>query len=141
MRKQIKNQKGLTLVELLAVLVILGIVAAIAIPMVGNIISDSKDKAILADAQQIISSAKLAYINNEHTNNVVNEDILSKYVDGVNLENATVQLITSGTNPGWLITWSRFSEITSEEIKKAIKLDTVSNKAYEEDIVKFLSGE
>ncbi len=40
MRKKIqallKNQKGLTLVELLAVIVILGIIAAIAVPSIGE---------------------------------------------------------------------------------------------------------
>lgn len=34
-KKLLKNQKGFTLVELLAVIVILGIIAAIAIPSIG----------------------------------------------------------------------------------------------------------
>ncbi len=38
LKKLLKNQKGFTLVELLAVIVILGIIAAIAIPSIGNII-------------------------------------------------------------------------------------------------------
>ena len=58
--KIFKNQKGLTLVELLAVIVILGIVAAIAVPSIGNIINNSKDKAILADASTVLSAGKLA---------------------------------------------------------------------------------
>lgn len=60
MRKLLKNQKGLTLIELLAVIVILAIVAAIAVPAIGNIITNSRDKAILADASMILSGAKLA---------------------------------------------------------------------------------
>ncbi|MBQ0140224.1 MAG: prepilin-type N-terminal cleavage/methylation domain-containing protein [Kurthia sp.] len=60
LNKQLKNEKGLTLIELLAVIVILAIVAAIAIPSIGNIISNSKSKAILSDASQIISSTKTA---------------------------------------------------------------------------------
>lgn len=46
-----KNQKGLTLVELLAVIVILGVIAAIAVPSIGGIINSSKAKA---DAQTIL---------------------------------------------------------------------------------------
>ena len=42
MRERLTNQKGLTLIELLAVIVILGIIAAIAIPSIGNIIQNSK---------------------------------------------------------------------------------------------------
>jgi len=41
MFKTLKNKKGLTLIELIAVLVILGIIAAIAIPTIGNTISNN----------------------------------------------------------------------------------------------------
>lgn len=61
----INNQKGLTLVELLAVIVILGIIAAIAVPSIGNIIDNSKKDAHIANAQQLISSAKLAVAAND----------------------------------------------------------------------------
>ncbi|MFL8937636.1 type IV pilin protein [Rossellomorea oryzaecorticis] len=60
LKKFLKNDKGLTLVELLAVIVILGIIAAIAVPSIGGIINKSKDDAKVADALQIISAAKLA---------------------------------------------------------------------------------
>ncbi|MFC4320957.1 type II secretion system protein [Litchfieldia salsa] len=64
MKKILKNQKGLTLIELLAVIVILGIIAAIAVPAIGNIIANSERKADLTEASQIIGSAKL-YIASE----------------------------------------------------------------------------
>ena len=38
LQKRLNNEKGLTLVELLAVIVILGIIAAIAVPSIGGII-------------------------------------------------------------------------------------------------------
>jgi len=60
-----KNEKGLTLVELLAVVVILGIIAAIAVPSIGSIIDNTKRDAHLANAQQLVSSAKL-YIATEN---------------------------------------------------------------------------
>ncbi|MCB5933483.1 prepilin-type N-terminal cleavage/methylation domain-containing protein [Caldibacillus thermoamylovorans] len=61
--KLLKNQKGMTLVELLAVLVILGIIAAIAVPLIGNMIENSRDKAAINDAISIIAAAKLADSN------------------------------------------------------------------------------
>jgi type IV pilus assembly protein PilA len=60
MKKKMKDQRGLTLVELLAVIVILGIIAAIAVPSIGGLVNKSKDDAALADAIQIIGAAKLA---------------------------------------------------------------------------------
>src|SRR5690606_9640570 len=56
-----KDQRGVTLIELLAVIVILGIIAAIAIPMIGNVVQDSRDKADVNEALNIISAAKQAY--------------------------------------------------------------------------------
>lgn len=54
-----KDQRGLTLVELLAVVVILAIVGAIAFVAIGNVIENSKKDAHVANAQQLISAAKL----------------------------------------------------------------------------------
>lgn len=57
--QRLKNERGLTLVELLAVIVILAIVAAIAFVMIGNIMENSKKDAAISDALQVINSAKL----------------------------------------------------------------------------------
>src|SRR5690625_3268945 len=57
--QRLKNERGLTLVELLAVIVILAIIAVIAFVFIGGIIENSKKDAHIANAQQAISAAKL----------------------------------------------------------------------------------
>ncbi|OIK16966.1 hypothetical protein BIV60_01430 [Bacillus sp. MUM 116] len=63
LKKKLKEQQGMTLVELLAVIVILGIIAAIAIPSIGKLIDNSKLDAHVANASQVISSTQLAVTN------------------------------------------------------------------------------
>jgi type IV pilus assembly protein PilA len=61
LKKHLKNEKGLTLIELLVVIVILGIIAAIAVVSIGGIIGDTEEKATVTEAVQIINAAKLAH--------------------------------------------------------------------------------
>ncbi len=58
-QQKLKEQKGLTLIELLAVIVILAIIAAIAIPAIANIIENSRVGAIKSDATNILNAAEL----------------------------------------------------------------------------------
>lgn len=69
--KQLKDERGLTLVELLVVVVILGIIAAIAVVAIGGIIENSKKDAMRSDAKQMVSAAKLYTASNDVANNTV----------------------------------------------------------------------
>ncbi|WP_342442773.1 prepilin-type N-terminal cleavage/methylation domain-containing protein [Lysinibacillus sp. FSL K6-0075] len=59
--KLLKNEKGLTLIELLAVIVILAIIAAIAVPAIGSIIDNSRYKAAKSDAIMALNSANIYF--------------------------------------------------------------------------------
>lgn len=52
------NKKGFTLVELLAVIVIIAIISMVAIPNTLSIIETSKKEHMLQDAKRLISQAK-----------------------------------------------------------------------------------
>jgi type IV pilus assembly protein PilA len=92
MRKTLKDQRGLTLIELLAVVVILGIIAAIAVPAIGNIIEKQKLKAHQANAIMILDAAKLYWLDNPGETGV--ELNINKLMDSTNkkkyLDNAPI---------------------------------------------------
>ncbi|MBT2681654.1 type II secretion system protein [Bacillus sp. ISL-35] len=89
LKKRLKNQRGLTLVELLAVIVILGIIAAIAVPSIGGIIEKSKEDAAVADALQIIGAAKLAHAANPDEESW-DQDDLKNYISNAEDEEFSV---------------------------------------------------
>ena len=119
MKRILKNEKGLTLIELLAVIVILAIVAAIAVPAIGNIIDNSRDKAILADASNILAGAKLAVIDgacdsSDKTKITCDNDVLENVVEGIEIDGDDKVVKTAATGE-WEVTYSKLAEIKNTE--------------------------
>ncbi|MEK5069489.1 prepilin-type N-terminal cleavage/methylation domain-containing protein [Sporosarcina sp. FSL K6-1508] len=104
LQKRLNNEKGLTLVELLAVIVILGIIAAIAIPSIGNIIQNTREKAVVADVQNALSAANLYFVENPpkaDTGNTVDLTKLSDegfFNDKGSLTSAIITFVAGGEN-------------------------------------------
>jgi type IV pilus assembly protein PilA len=114
-----KNQKGLTLVELLAVIVILGVIAAIAVPAIGSTITNSKTKS---DAQTVllIQGAAERYANDNNptgsltgtpkTGDAVTLTTLSAgYLQSIPTSSSTEKtykdvLVTYSNSSGWVAT-------------------------------------
>lgn len=60
------NNKGFSLVEILAVLIILGIISAIMVPTVTGILNQNKEKSYEKLKETIISSTKIYVSNNRY---------------------------------------------------------------------------
>lgn len=127
MKKVIKNEKGMTLIELLAVIVIIAIIALIAVPAIGNIINNSKDKAILSDASTIISGAKIAFADGTCTlaDKCTGEE-LQKYVDGQNVDldatNDYVSKTTTNNKTVYTLKYKGFNKLNPDgKYAKALK--------------------
>ena len=124
--KHIKNEKGLTLIELLAVIVILAIIAAIAIPAIGNIINNQRDKAVLAELSNAISSAELAYVDGtcgstcaSATFGFVEKKAQGIEVEGLNTTNPTIKF----TNEATVFKKDKFK--VSSGVSKSVLLNTM----------------
>ncbi len=95
-----RNNKGVTLVELLVVIVVMGIIAGFAIPAVGGIISNANRDAVLNDAIQIENAARLycssttdeTFCGNSTTagteldlvtTSAASTNFLAEYIDGI----------------------------------------------------------
>lgn len=68
--KIIKNNKGFTLVELLAVVVVLAIVAAIAMQSITGIIRNNRTDSFISSLNTVDESAALSCAQNENVNDV-----------------------------------------------------------------------
>jgi len=66
-RSKVSNQKGFTLIEIIAVLVILGILAAVAVPRFMDLTSVASDKA----AMQAVAEGK-SRLSNQFARNLLN---------------------------------------------------------------------
>ncbi len=59
------KRKGFTLIELLAVIVILSVITLITIPMVTNVIEESKKKALVSSVEAVLDSTDYFTMNHE----------------------------------------------------------------------------
>nr|WP_078413928.1 prepilin-type N-terminal cleavage/methylation domain-containing protein [Priestia abyssalis] len=127
LKRMLKNEKGLTLIELLAVIVILGIIAAIAVPSIGGIIQKSKEDAVKADALQILNAAKVYVASNGVDDVSIDQTDLASYVNGVDdFVSATYTVTTDKDSKTFKL---KTGEITAGKVK--IKFDDADVTAIE----------
>ena len=99
-----KNKKGFTLVELLAVIVILALITGIAVISIGNVLSDARESAMWESAQGAIDGVrKVLAIKMEDTEGrAYGFNSTAFESGGATLKDVAIKyrtMTTSGTNP------------------------------------------
>ena len=68
----LKNNKGFTLVETIAVIIILGVVLSIAVPSITNVVKSTNKNRMISDAETFVSEVK-EYVESDTIGNTSNE--------------------------------------------------------------------
>ncbi|PKH08465.1 prepilin-type N-terminal cleavage/methylation domain-containing protein [Planomicrobium sp. MB-3u-38] len=127
-QNKLKEQKGLTLIELLAVIVILAIIAAIAIPAIGNIIENSRYSAVKSDALNALSAANIYFAENPEKTSVTISELASGYLDNAGTLNTTLVATNVVTKTDGVV------EITHANIEYASSKNVAFDEASVADI-------
>ena len=84
-----KDKKGFTLIELIAVVVILSILAIIATPNIVNMIDRGKKEQYVADAKDFIAKATYMYKQEKYKGRFEGGTIKLKDIEGINASDLT----------------------------------------------------
>ncbi len=108
-KKSMRREDGFTLVELLAVIVILGIILAIAIPAIGGVITKAQGDADAAEKDLVVDAGRLWFTTKENKD-ATWVDVSTLITDGYYEVKAGKTALTGGvhkkiagasdTNPG-----------------------------------------
>lgn len=110
-RELMKKEEGFTLVELLAVIVILGIIVAIAVPAIGNVMDRADAGAKESEAELVIDAAQLYYTATEETAESVDVSTLVSqgYLENTPEHNTATKVTREFDGSAYVYTFGEFS--------------------------------
>ena len=123
MKKILKNKKGFTLVELLAVIVVLAIIMVIATTQIGNAISRARSNSFI-DSYKMVEKQLKTYIASDETDKILCEntsDCLKNYDLSSDYSLAVTE---DATNSKYVITMGAAGVVSVTNASGAITVTT-----------------
>ena len=129
-----KNNKGFTLVETIAVIIILGVVLSIAVPSITNVVKSTNKNRMISDAETFISEVK-EYVESDSIGNtpkdykyklvnIYSKLSMSRYGGNYNMESSFV--IINNNSYTVCLTDDKY-KATTEEGSITVKKGNCSN--------------
>ncbi|WP_168169704.1 immunoglobulin-like domain-containing protein [Candidatus Izimaplasma bacterium ZiA1] len=108
------NNKGVTLIEILVTVVVMGIIATISVPAVADVIDNAKKDAIINEAMIVESAAKL-YCSQTTTDDcgvadTLDDTQLSTYINGI--DDTYVYTATKTEDGYWSVVYNKKNSLS-----------------------------
>ena len=130
-----KKKKGFTLVELLAVIVILAVILIIAMPKISDVIKNSKESSLETTAKLIASQAEKKYTENQVLDNssTIKCSDVAKISDA-DYESCNITFDSKGNAKVSIVGKGKFAGLqvvdgTKDSAKASVKEDVVETAA------------
>lgn len=120
LKNVLENQKGFTLVEIIAVLVILGILAAVAIPKYFNLQEEAKDKALDAALGEGVGRVNQHFAKQLLLGDTPGQIVYDNATIGTNLGDFTLETSDSGTIITLAITGNSGTQLNGQTKSRTI---------------------
>ena len=120
LKNVLESQKGFTLVEIIAVLVILGILAAVAIPKYFNLQEEAKDKALDAALGEGIGRVNQHFAKRLLLGETPGQIVYSNTTIGTNLGDFTLDTSISGNTITLAISGNSGTQLAGESKSRTI---------------------